>query len=72
MHALYLLEKNIYIGLGYQSAQDTNFIAPVTQHIGNVSNLLGDLEHEENFCMSNQNKYQPAVASLAGTVVAEQ
>lgn len=54
-----LLEKNIYIGLGYHSTQDAQFISPESQFQGNTQLLQADIEQEENFCISNHNQFQP-------------
>lgn len=56
-----ILEKNMYIGLWYQSFQDTNFIQSDSTFVGDVSSLKEDVDKEENFCMSNQDPYQPSL-----------
>ncbi len=56
-----LLEKNIYIGLWYQSGEDTNFISSMSQYVGDTSFFQYDIGKEENFCISNQDPYQPAM-----------
>ena len=56
-----LLEKNIYIGLWYQSVDDTNFISSSSHYIWDNIQLQEDVAKEENFCISNQDPYQPTM-----------
>lgn len=60
-----LLKKNIYIGLWYQSFDDSNFIEHSGQYIWNSTLLENDVWKEENFCITNQDTYQPLLWSFS-------
>lgn len=59
-----LLEKNIYIWLWYQSLDDGNFIQKDEHYNGNIQILEDDISREENFCISNQDPFQPSLQSF--------
>lgn len=60
-----LLQKNLYMGLGYHSAEDPSFVSRQTE-IGNVKTFTTYLEQEENFCISNQHTTHPGVGDFGG------
>ncbi len=58
-----ILRKNIYIGLGYHSLWDDDFVRHYVEH-GSSQELINDIQLDEFFCISNQDLNQPIMSSL--------
>lgn len=60
-----ILEKNIYIWLGWYSVEDTTFCDSF-QIYGDTQFFEQDIEQDEYFCISNQDDAQPLITNLWG------